>query len=172
MKENTTTQGRRVVIVHWKTNALQPFEVYSYLKNFCLSHPLYPYNTLNNYLSKKRIPFENEILRIERKLIITKPDQPAKPNLPKRLFWEFRYDEIDWQKEYDTVIERIVERGSPSEWEEMIGFYGAKKVKHTLKKDINYLSDRAIKKVTNYFNLKPEELKCYIRKQSRPQHWI
>ena len=52
------------------------------------------------------------------------------------------------------VIERIVERGSPSEWEEMIGFYGAKKVKHTLKKDINYLSDRAIKKVTNYFNLK------------------
>lgn len=27
--------------------------------------------------------------------------------LPKQLFWEFRYDQIDWKEEYLTIIEWI-----------------------------------------------------------------
>lgn len=95
-----------------------------------------------------------------------------KPNLPKRLFWEFKYEEMDWEKNYITVINRVVERGSSEEWQEMIKFYGEKKVKNTLKNETTYLTDLAIKEVCDYFKLNPEELKCYIRKQSMPQHWI
>ena len=95
-----------------------------------------------------------------------------KPNLPKRLFWEFKYEEMDWEKNYITVINRVVERGSPEEWQEMLRFYGEKKVKDTLKNKTTYLTDLAIKEVCDYFKLNPEELKCYIRKQSMPQHWI
>ena len=43
-----------MVLVHWKKDASRPFEVYSNLKNFSLAHPQYPYDTLNNYLSKKK----------------------------------------------------------------------------------------------------------------------
>lgn len=171
MKPAANFEPRRVVLVHWKQNRLKPFEVFSNLKNFSLAHPEYPYDTLNNYLSKKKLPFETDEIRIERKHIITKPER-SKPNLPQRLFWEFDYEQMDWQKNAEIVIERVVERGAPEEWEEMIRFYGKKKVVAILKNKITYLTDRAIKKVCDFFEIKPEDLKCYIRKQSRPQHWI
>jgi hypothetical protein len=171
MMIETQYDPRRVVIVHWKQNRLKPFEVYSNLKNFSLAHPEYSYDTLNNYLCKKKLPFETEEVRVERKHIITTPEK-SKPKLPKRLFWEFNYEQMDWQKNAEIVIERVVERGTPEEWLEMIRFYGKKKVLATLKNKTSYLTDPAIKKVCDYFELKPEELKCYIKKQSRPQHWI
>ncbi|HEU4554430.1 MAG TPA: hypothetical protein VFS25_16405 [Chitinophaga sp.] len=65
--------NKRVVVVYWKDRPEQPFEVFSNLKNFCLSYPQYNYNTLNNYLSKGKVPFENKEVRVERKNIITQP---------------------------------------------------------------------------------------------------
>lgn len=105
-------------------------------------------------------------------MVIKKPFETGKPNLPKRLFWEFRFDEIDWQNDSATIIERVAERGSAEEWDEMLRFYGEGRVKNTFKNDTKYLTDRTIKKVCAFFNLKPEDLKCYIRKQSRAQLWI
>src|SRR5688572_29425118 len=95
-----------------------------------------------------------------------------RPSLNRRLFWEYRYDEIDWQKEYSAIIERVIERGTEDEWKELIRFYGRDKVVNTLKYETNYLPDEIIQDVCVYFNLKPTELKCYIRKQSTPRHWI
>lgn len=96
----------------------------------------------------------------------------AKPNLPKRLFWEFRYEEIDWIKEYAAVIERIIERGTEPEWEELIKFYGKDKIVNTLINETNYLPDEIMEDVCQYFKLTHHQLKCYARKQSFPQHWI
>ena len=64
---------KRVVIVHWKNKPEDPFEVFSSLKNFCLSYHEYNYNTLSNYLSKGKIAYDNQYIRIERKLVILKP---------------------------------------------------------------------------------------------------
>jgi hypothetical protein len=65
---------KRVVLVRWKdTNEV---ELFSNLKNFCLSYPQYNYNTLNNYLSKEKVAYENEGVRVERKSIISKPKLP------------------------------------------------------------------------------------------------
>jgi hypothetical protein len=44
-------------------------EVYSSLKYFCLAHPEFSYNTLTNYLSKSKIAFENDEVRVERKRV-------------------------------------------------------------------------------------------------------
>ncbi len=74
-------QKKRVVIVHWKTRPENPFEVFSSLKNFCLSYSGYNYNTLSNYLSKSKIAYDNPQVRIERKDVILKPKRhfvPAK----------------------------------------------------------------------------------------------
>jgi hypothetical protein len=95
-----------------------------------------------------------------------------KPDLPKHLFWDFVYDKIDWKGDYTTVMERVLERGSRQNWEEMIRFYGNKKVITALKKEIKFLADYAIEEVCAYFPLRKEELLCYTRKQSRPGHWI
>lgn len=64
---------KRVVLVYWKNEQEQQFEVFSNLKNFCLSYPKYNYNTLNNYLSKGKVPYENEEIHVERKVVFTQP---------------------------------------------------------------------------------------------------
>ena len=96
----------------------------------------------------------------------------SRPNLHKRLFWELRYEEIDWQKEYAVIIERVIERGTEEEWKELIHFYGRGRVLRTLKSETNYLPDEIILEVCRFFKLKPTDLKCYLRKQSTPGHWI
>jgi hypothetical protein len=95
-----------------------------------------------------------------------------KPNLPKRLFWDWNFDKIDWQKHYLAVIDRVIERGNKQEWKEMLRYYGKRKVIKALKSEIKYLPDYAIDDVCCYFKMKKEELACYARKQLRQGHWI
>lgn len=95
-----------------------------------------------------------------------------KPDLPKRLFWEFRYDDIEWREDYLIVIERIIERGTPEHWAEILRFYGRDFVLNVIKNEVLFFPDYAIQEVCNYFSLRREELLCYRRKQSRPGHWI
>jgi hypothetical protein len=71
--ETLSIQEKRVIVVLWKNNTENPFEVFSNLKNFCLSYPQFNYNTISNYLSKAKIAYENQEIRIERKSVITKP---------------------------------------------------------------------------------------------------
>ncbi|MFN4315304.1 MAG: DUF6922 domain-containing protein [Chitinophagaceae bacterium] len=95
-----------------------------------------------------------------------------KPNLDKGLFWDWRYNEIDWQKNYRSIIERVLERGTKEEWEEIIRFYGAPKIHTALKEEIKFLPDYIINSVSSYFNIRKEEMACYIRKQLRKGQWI
>ena len=67
MKDRSTST--RVVVAIWKKRSDSPVEVYSSLKNFCLAHPDFNYNTLSNYLSKSKIAFENSEVRVERKRV-------------------------------------------------------------------------------------------------------
>jgi hypothetical protein len=62
---------KRVVVINWKGRQENPFEVFSNLKILCESYPAYNYNTLNNYLSKSKMPYENDDVRIERKIVQT-----------------------------------------------------------------------------------------------------
>jgi hypothetical protein len=78
-------QKKRVVVVHWKLKPENPFEVFSSLKNFCLSYSGYNYNTLSNYLSKDKIAYDNPEIRIERKSVILKPKPEANPAQKRRL---------------------------------------------------------------------------------------
>lgn len=66
-------KDKRVIVVFWKNNTDHPFEVFSNLKNFCLSYTQFNYNTISNYLSKAKVAYENQEIRIERKSVISKP---------------------------------------------------------------------------------------------------
>lgn len=94
-------KNKRVVLVHWKKQ--EKIEVFSNLKNFCLSYPQYNYNTLSNYLSKDKTAYDNDLLRVERKDIIAKPkslEQPSRAIAPvlRRVHMKDAKDEMwDWQ---------------------------------------------------------------------------
>lgn len=96
----------------------------------------------------------------------------TRPDFKKRLFWDYDYDRIDWQRDAAGIIERVVERGTHEEWEELILFYGKFKVVQSLKSEIRFLPDEIITDVCQFFKLQPEDLLCYIRKQSHPGHWL
>lgn len=160
---------RRIVLVQWKRFAGTDIDVFSSLKGFCESYPQYNYNTLNNYLSKRKIPFENHEVKIERQLIINKVERP---NLPAFLFWEYDLEKLDWQRAYLSVIDRVIENGDADHWAEMTRFYGQDKVVNALKHEISYLTDNGIDRVCKYFHLSKQELKCYLKKQLQQQHWI
>jgi len=95
-----------------------------------------------------------------------------KPNFPKFLFWDFRFDEIEWREDYLTVIARIIERGNDEEWKEMLRFYTKEKVLAALRNEIAYLPDYAIEKACAYFSLRKEDLLCYTKNLWKPKHWI
>ncbi|WP_211345638.1 DUF6922 domain-containing protein [Paraflavitalea soli] len=90
-----------------------------------------------------------------------------KLNLYKGLFWDWRYDDIDWQKSSVSIIERVLERGIFDEWEEIIRFYGKDKILTALTKEIKYLPDFILDKVCSYFGITAIELACYERKLTR-----
>ena len=96
----------------------------------------------------------------------------GKPDLHRRLFWDTRYEDIDWQAAYRTIIARVVERGTNEEIGELVRFYGKDKVVYALKNEIVYLPDYVEEIVEEYFGIKREELACYGRKRSRGGHWI
>jgi hypothetical protein len=71
--------NKRVVLVYWKNREKDPFEVFSSLKNFCLSYKQYNYNTLSNYLSREKTAYDNKDIHIERKKVILKPISDSGP---------------------------------------------------------------------------------------------
>jgi plasmid maintenance system antidote protein VapI len=57
------------------------------------------------------------------------------PNLSilrKSLFWDTNIHQIDWNKQYKAVINRIFERGNEEEKKEIERFYGNRKVRTVL----------------------------------------
>ena len=96
----------------------------------------------------------------------------SKPDFHKRLFWDWNFSKIDWERHYLAVIDRIIERGNKEDWNELIRFYGKPRVIKALKFEIKYLPDYIIEDVCGYFDLPKEALACYAHKQSRRGHWI
>jgi len=55
-------------------------------------------------------------------------------NIRKVIFWDTNINKIDWDKNSKSVIKRILERGNQKEINEIISFYGRKKISAEVKK--------------------------------------
>ena len=88
----------------------------------------------------------------------------------EKLFWECNMDAFDWYESRAFVMQRIVERGKMNDFYAAFRLYGGIESVREIIKDIRFLSDRNIAFVCAVFDLKKEELRCYIRKQWREKH--
>ena len=91
---------KRVIILTRKVSPDTSLEVFSNLKILCESYPAYNYNTLNNYLSKSKIPYENDEVRIERKIVQTSPVIPRKIGMVSKRVKMHEHDEEKQNLEY------------------------------------------------------------------------
>ena len=62
-----------------------------------------------------------------------KQDTPNLEILNKSLFWDTDIKRMNWERQYKAVIQRVFERGSELEKDEISRFYGPEKVKEALK---------------------------------------
>ena len=86
------------------------------------------------------------------------------------MLWEFDLEEFDWQQMRNEVVQRVLERGRMDDFYAILNLYGVEGVKAALR-EIPYMNDKDMNFACVAFDLRKEELKCYIRKQSMPLHW-
>jgi plasmid maintenance system antidote protein VapI len=64
-----------------------------------------------------------------------KQEKSKSPDLSKFrpvVFWDTKIDRIDWEKQKEAVISRVMQRGNSTEKEEIIRFYGRETVEQLL----------------------------------------
>ena len=55
-------------------------------------------------------------------------ESPPSPVIRKHLLWEYEWESVDFSRLATVVIERVIERGNPYEWQEIVNFYGVDKI--------------------------------------------
>ncbi len=99
-------------------------------------------------------------------------DYKTKSNAQIResLLWEYRKDDVDYGKMKSIIVQRVIERGRMNDFYAILNIYGVNEVKIIIK-NLPYLNDKDIAFVCAVFDLRKENLKCYIKKQLQKQHW-
>jgi hypothetical protein len=87
--------------------------------------------------------------------------------ISKSLLWEYDLSSFDWNDMRTVVMQRVIERGWPTDFYAAIALYGGIENVREIIKEIPVLSPIDINFVCFAFDLKKEELKCYTRKQLR-----
>jgi hypothetical protein len=95
-----------------------------------------------------------------------------RPNLKSRLFWDQRYEDIDWQEGSRGVIERVLVWGNDEEYEELIRFYGRERIVQALTKEYSYIPKYMMEHVAAYFGLNQEDFTIYKRRLVKKSTWI
>lgn len=91
--------------------------------------------------------------------------------LSRKLFWDVNYDTIDWEKNYQWVICRVLDRGGLNDWNEIRQHYGWPKILEAAK-SARYLSKKTVYFLSAVFNVPLTEFRCYNLMQSQAEHWI
>lgn len=99
-------------------------------------------------------------------------DYKKYPNvsLNPKLLWEFNLVDFDYIKMRDLVVQRVIERGWPTDWYFILNKYGINGVKLAIK-NLAYLNDKDMNFVSHQFNIPLTSMKCYEKKQSANLHW-
>ena len=63
---------------------------------------------------------------------LSEQSQPDKSKYRKALFWDTDFDTLVWQRNSESIIQRVFEYGNQGEIEETIRFYGKDKVANVL----------------------------------------
>jgi hypothetical protein len=88
-----------------------------------------------------------------------------------KLFWDSDITKLDPVLHSQSIIERVLERGSWAEIKELIGFYGKEVIVSAAKKAPSF-GDKTMYFISGYFDIPLEQMRCYKEKQSNPVHYL
>jgi hypothetical protein len=91
--------------------------------------------------------------------------------LPHSLFWDTNPQKLDWESHAVFIANRVVERGDYSHFKMLLALYGRERFKH-LVLQAPTLSPKTLSFLCAFFQLTPEQFKCYKNTPSAPHYWI
>jgi len=87
------------------------------------------------------------------------PAKKAQHFFDPSLFWDTNINSIDIKKHAKFIIERVIKRGTRSDWETTLKLYGKETVRnHAL--TIRSLDPKSLNYLSIYFNTKKENFRC------------
>ena len=97
--------------------------------------------------------------------------ETGNPDLRQSLFWDVDYTTIQWNKNFRFVIERVLERGTFDEWQEIKRYYGLEKIKEAALQ-ARWLDNTTLAFCSAIFHIPKEQFRCYTLKSSNPAPWV
>ena len=88
----------------------------------------------------------------------------------KELFWDANLEMLDQEKNKSLIIERVLSYGNLPEIKVIFQYYG-KDIITAVVKRLGYLDPKTFAFVVGYLGIRKEEMKCFTKKLSNPQHW-
>ena len=82
-----------------------------------------------------------------------------KISLNKTLFWDVNFEDLDYEKDVDFIIERVLNYGDIKDYQEIKAVYGTRRVKEIAKK-VNYINKKNINFWSIIFNIPQKSFKC------------
>lgn len=84
------------------------------------------------------------------------------PAFSKTLFWDSDVNHLHLQKNKLYIIERIVNRGSYSDWQKMLSLYSTEEITTNIVK-IKDLDPKTLNFCSFYFNIPKQHFECYMK---------
>jgi hypothetical protein len=93
-----------------------------------------------------------------------------KPILSKRVFWDVDFEKLDYEKDRQFIIDKVMNYGLWEDFTALMRFYG----KDTVKKEVikvPFFKKDVLNFLCFYLKLKPKDFECYNLRQSQEPHW-
>ena len=86
-------------------------------------------------------------------------------HLSPHLFWDVKPDCLDFQKNKQLIVDRVLHRGNLQEWNFIQAYYGKEELIKILY-NLPVIAPKEADFVKVIFNLDPTKMKCYTRERS------
>jgi len=94
----------------------------------------------------------------------------TKPQFHRRIFWDVDFDNLDYDKRANFIIERVFDRGDVEDIRQCRRYYGDGKVADALT-NAKWLMKETVYLATAVLKNELTDYRCYRLAQSNPAHW-
>ena len=99
---------------------------------------------------------------------VIKNSKITNPQINKALLWDYDLSSLDFAAMRRVIVQRVIERGREEDFLAIFNLYGGiEGVRQIIRDEVLWLEPKDMSFASKTFGLKKEDLKCYIRAQSR-----
>ncbi len=91
-------------------------------------------------------------------------------NLSPHLFWDVDVNKIDVLKNKQLIVQRVLELGLLADWVQLEKCFGIAEIA-AIAMNLKEMDSKSLAFISVLANKPKEQFRCFITKQSIPQHW-